>query len=73
MASLRAAEENRERSCKAGLTHLFDTMVVVEPSSFVDRLRAAGFEDIQVDIAPGMRPDSQCISMTPKRRRGMLL
>jgi len=37
-----------------GLLHLFDTMVVVEPSSFSDRLRAAGFEDIQVDVAPGM-------------------
>lgn len=34
--------------------HLFDTMVVVEPSSFADRQRAAGFEDIQVDNAPGM-------------------
>jgi len=37
-----------------GLLHLFDTMVVVEPSSFSDRLRAAGFEEIQVDVAPGM-------------------
>ncbi|HEY5213600.1 MAG TPA: class I SAM-dependent methyltransferase [Acidobacteriaceae bacterium] len=37
-----------------GLLHLFDTMVVVEPSSFSDRLRAAGFEDIRVDVAPGM-------------------
>jgi SAM-dependent methyltransferase len=37
-----------------GLLHLFDTMVIVEPSSFSDRLRAAGFEDIQVDVAPGM-------------------
>lgn len=37
-----------------GLMHLFDTMVVVEPSSFTDRLRSAGFEDIQVDVAPGM-------------------
>jgi len=37
-----------------GLIHLFDTMVVVEPSNFSDRLRSAGFEDICVDIAPGM-------------------
>jgi SAM-dependent methyltransferase len=37
-----------------GLLHLFDTMVVVDPCSFSDRLRAAGFEDIQVDIAQGM-------------------
>jgi SAM-dependent methyltransferase len=37
-----------------GLIHLFDTMVVVEPSSFADRLRSAGFEDIRVDVAPGM-------------------
>jgi SAM-dependent methyltransferase len=32
------------------LLHLFDTMVVVEPTTFSDRLRAAGFENIQVDI-----------------------
>jgi SAM-dependent methyltransferase len=37
-----------------GLLHLFDTMIVVDPSSFSDRLSAAGFEDIQVDVAPGM-------------------
>jgi ubiquinone/menaquinone biosynthesis C-methylase UbiE len=37
-----------------GLLHLFDTMVVVEPSSLSDRLRAAGFEDIQIDVATGM-------------------
>jgi SAM-dependent methyltransferase len=37
-----------------GLIHLLDTMVVVEPSSFAERLRSAGFEDILVDIAPGM-------------------
>jgi SAM-dependent methyltransferase len=32
------------------LLHLFDTMVLVEPSTFPDRLRAAGFEDIRVDV-----------------------
>jgi SAM-dependent methyltransferase len=37
-----------------GMIHLFDTMVAVEPSNFSDRLRSAGFEDIRVDIAPGM-------------------
>lgn len=36
-----------------GLLHLFDTMVLVEPSTFADRLKAAGFEDIQVDVDPG--------------------
>jgi SAM-dependent methyltransferase len=36
------------------LIHLLDTMVVVEPSSFADRLRSAGFEHILVDIAAGM-------------------
>jgi len=33
-----------------GILHLFDTMVVVEPSILPDRLRAAGFEDIHVDV-----------------------
>ena len=32
------------------LLHLFDTMVVAEPSTFPDRLRAAGFEQVQVDV-----------------------
>ncbi len=35
-----------------GLLHLFDTLIVVEPSTFPDRLRAAGFEDIRVDVKP---------------------
>jgi SAM-dependent methyltransferase len=34
------------------LLHLFDTMVVVEPSTFPGRLAAAGFEHIQVDVDP---------------------
>jgi SAM-dependent methyltransferase len=32
------------------LLHLFDTMVVVDPATFPERLRAAGFEDVQVDV-----------------------
>ncbi len=32
-----------------GLLHLFDTMVVVDPNSLPERLKAAGFVDIQVD------------------------
>ncbi len=32
------------------LLHLFDTMVVVDPSTFPERLRAAGFVDVQVDV-----------------------
>ena len=35
-----------------GLLHLFDTMVLVEPETFAERLKAAGFDDIQVDLAP---------------------
>ena len=35
-----------------GLLHVFDTMVVVEPATFPDRLRAAGFRDIQVEVKP---------------------
>jgi ubiquinone/menaquinone biosynthesis C-methylase UbiE len=32
------------------LLHLFDTMVVVDPETFPERLKAAGFDDIQVDV-----------------------
>jgi SAM-dependent methyltransferase len=32
------------------LLHLFDTMVVVDPFTFPERLRAAGFDEIQVDV-----------------------
>ena len=35
------------------MLHLFDTMVVVDPETFAGRLRAAGFDDISVDV---MRP-----------------
>lgn len=33
-----------------GLLHLFDTMVMVDPGTFPDRLAAAGFTDVQVDV-----------------------
>jgi hypothetical protein len=32
------------------LLHLFDTMVVVDPGAFPERLKAAGFDQVQVDI-----------------------
>jgi SAM-dependent methyltransferase len=32
------------------LLHLFDTMVVVDPSTFPERLSKAGFTDVQVDV-----------------------
>ena len=32
------------------LLHLFDTMVVLDPRTFPDRLKAAGFDEVQVDI-----------------------
>ena len=32
------------------LLHLFDTMVVVDPCTFPERLRKAGFEEVQVDV-----------------------
>ena len=35
-----------------GLLHLFDTMVVVDPETFPERLKAAGFEDVRVDSNP---------------------
>jgi ubiquinone/menaquinone biosynthesis C-methylase UbiE len=34
------------------LLHLFDTMVVIDPAIFPNRLRAAGFENIRVDLLP---------------------
>jgi SAM-dependent methyltransferase len=34
------------------LLHLFDTMVVVDPATFPQRLEAAGFIDVQVDENP---------------------
>ena len=34
------------------LLHLFDTMVVVDPATFADRLKAAGFENAHVDVEP---------------------
>lgn len=33
-----------------GLLHLFDTMVVVDPHTFPQRLEAAGFEDAEVEV-----------------------
>ncbi len=33
-----------------GLLHLFDTMVVVDPKTLPERLRAAGFVSVQVDV-----------------------
>lgn len=32
------------------LLHLFDTMVVVDPSTFPKRLKAAGFDEVRVDV-----------------------
>ena len=32
------------------LLHLLDTMVVVDPCTFPERLRKAGFDDVQVDV-----------------------
>lgn len=34
------------------LAHLFDTMVLVEPDSFAERLARAGFTDANVDAVP---------------------
>jgi SAM-dependent methyltransferase len=35
-----------------GLVHLFDTMVVIDPKTFPDRLQAVGFTDVHVDVRP---------------------
>jgi len=32
--------------------HVFDTLVVVDPGTFPGRLKAAGFENVQVDVNP---------------------
>jgi ubiquinone/menaquinone biosynthesis C-methylase UbiE len=37
------------------LIHLFDTMVVVDPQTLPERLRAAGLTDILVDVNQSMR------------------
>jgi ubiquinone/menaquinone biosynthesis C-methylase UbiE len=37
-------------SWRFGLLHLFDTMVVVSPETFPERLRAAGLVDPQVEV-----------------------
>ena len=34
------------------LLHLFDTMVLVDPATFPDRLRRAGFTDVRVEADP---------------------
>ncbi len=33
-----------------GLLHLFDTMVIVDPKTFPERLRSVGFVEIEVDV-----------------------
>ncbi|TCO57339.1 methyltransferase family protein [Actinocrispum wychmicini] len=40
-------------SLRFRVVHLFDTMVVVDPKTLPDRLRAAGFTDIEVTPAVG--------------------
>jgi SAM-dependent methyltransferase len=35
------------------LAHVFDTMVLVDPAGFADRLERAGFEDVKVSPASG--------------------
>ncbi|HEY1897479.1 MAG TPA: hypothetical protein VGG62_14460, partial [Terracidiphilus sp.] len=34
------------------LLHAFDTLTVVEPATFAERLSAAGFEGVRVDVNP---------------------
>ena len=34
------------------ILHLFDTMVLVDPDTFPDRLRSAGFTDVHVEVNP---------------------
>jgi SAM-dependent methyltransferase len=40
-------------SLRFRLLHLFDTLTVVNPEGFADRLRAAGFTEAHVDVVPG--------------------
>ncbi len=48
-----------------GLLHLFDTMVLVDPRTFPERLKAVGFDDVQVDV---MKP--YAFRFRARRRRG---
>jgi hypothetical protein len=50
---LRSATDKRADSLYSRsfrLLHLLDTMVVVDPYTFPERLRRAGFADVQVDV-----------------------
>jgi SAM-dependent methyltransferase len=40
-------------SLRMKLFHWFDTMVIVDPDTFPERLRGAGFSDARVDLAEG--------------------
>ena len=40
-------------SLRMKLFHWFDTMVIVDPKTFPDRLRAAGFANAQIEISEG--------------------
>src|SRR5712692_2194559 len=48
-----------------GLLHLFDTMVLVDPHTFPERLKAVGFDEVQVDV---MKP--YAFRFRARRRRG---
>ena len=40
-------------SLRFRLLHVFDTLTVVDPQGFPDRLQAAGFTNVQVDVVAG--------------------
>jgi SAM-dependent methyltransferase len=42
-------------SLRFRVLHIGDTMVVLDPAAVPDRLRRAGFADIEMDVRPGVR------------------
>jgi SAM-dependent methyltransferase len=49
------AGTDSQSSWRFRLIHLFDTMVVVDPKTLPERLRAAGLTDVQVDVDGAVR------------------
>lgn len=49
------AGSDSQPSLRFRLVHLFDTMVVLDPDTLPQRLAAAGFVDVQVDVRKSVR------------------
>jgi hypothetical protein len=49
------AGSDSQPSLRWRLIHLFDTMVVVDPRTLPERLRAAGFVEVEVEVRDSLR------------------